>query len=99
MITRINCTLEEAKDADLLLHVIDVTDDRMLPKIKAVEEVLSSLHCEDVPTLYALNKIDLLKKKPKIPRRKAFKEPIFISAITKEGVNKLKTKIAEKLTS
>jgi GTP-binding protein HflX len=99
LIASFEATLMEAKEADILLHVIDATDKRILPKIKAVEEVLANLDCLDIPTIYAFNKIDLLKgKTPKIPKRKAFKDPILISAVTKEGLSELKTRIAEKLS-
>lgn len=52
-------TLEEAKYADLLLHVIDVTSPDMEEKIKVVEKVLSDLDVINTPRINVFNKIDL----------------------------------------
>jgi len=98
LIASFRATLEEATQADVLLHVIDVNDKKILQKIKVVEEVLKDLDCLDLPTLYVFNKIDTLNsKKAKIPRRKAFKNPILVSAKTKEGLPELKDRIADLL--
>ncbi len=53
-------TLEELHDADLLLHVVDVTSPRMEDQIKAVERILFRLNLGEIPTLLVLNKCDRL---------------------------------------
>lgn len=53
-------TLEELHDADLLLHVVDVSNPRMEDQIKIVNKILAQLNLKGVPTLLVLNKTDLL---------------------------------------
>jgi len=99
LISSFLATLEEVKKSSLLLHVIDTTDKKILKKIQVVEKILKDIDCQNIPVLYVFNKIDKLNnKKPTIPRRKAFKNPIFVSAINRTGINELKDRIADKLT-
>lgn len=53
-------TLEELEDADLLLHVIDLSNPRYLEQMTAVEGILASLDLGDKPVLKVFNKIDLV---------------------------------------
>lgn len=53
-------TLEELQSADLLLHVIDISNPRHAEQIGAVENILSDLSLEQIPQVRALNKMDLL---------------------------------------
>lgn len=48
------------QEADILIHVVDVTDPNLALKMEAVEEVLGDLQADDKPTLVALNKVDLI---------------------------------------
>lgn len=74
-------TLEEVKEADLLLHVIDSSSDRYDEYCKTTNEVLKNLGVEDIPVIYVYNKIDKNKYGLIQPR-----EPyVFISA--KEQMN------------
>lgn len=86
-------TLEEALEADLILHVIDTADPEVIEKIKVVEEILKELGCENKQRINVLNKIDLL---PKIPKR-APKNSVLVSAITRRGFEKLSEEIRKKL--
>jgi GTPase len=52
-------TLQEAIDADLLLHVIDGSKHDSEEELRAVNSVLADIDCADKPTIYVLNKIDL----------------------------------------
>ena len=54
-------TLEELHDADLLLHVADVSSPRLEEQIKSVERILRQLHLEQMPVLLVLNKADRLE--------------------------------------
>ncbi len=54
-------TLEELYDADLLLHVVDVSSPRMAEQVRAVGGILERLKMDSVPTLLVLNKCDLLE--------------------------------------
>ncbi|MGH9341842.1 MAG: GTPase HflX [Acidobacteriota bacterium] len=53
-------TLEELDDADLLLHIVDASDERLQSKMEAVDQILRELSLDDIPRLLVLNKIDLL---------------------------------------
>ncbi len=53
-------TLEELHDADLLLHVVDAASPVMEEQIKVVEDILTQLGLQDVPSILVLNKADLL---------------------------------------
>lgn len=51
-------TLEELENADLLLHVIDISNPRHLDQVRAVETILSELNLDNIPTIRVLNKVD-----------------------------------------
>jgi len=87
-------TLEEVQEADLLLHVIDASDDEIENKIKVVEQILEDLGCGDKKQIYVLNKVDLADSKIKLPAKlKGKKNIVKVSAIEKTGLDDLKQKI------
>ncbi|ALC17003.1 GTP-binding protein HflX [Desulfuromonas soudanensis] len=53
-------TLEELEDADLLLHVVDLSNPRFEEQMKSVEKILADLELDRIPTLLVFNKIDLV---------------------------------------
>ena len=53
-----NATLDELMDADIILHVIDISNPRYAQQKKSVEMILKELKVDGVPTLYLFNKID-----------------------------------------
>jgi GTP-binding protein HflX len=55
-------TLEELEDADLLLHVVDISNPRFEQQIKSVEKILSDLNLAEKPVLLAFNKEDLANR-------------------------------------
>ena len=58
LVTAFRATLEELEDADLLLHVIDISNPRFADQIESVERILESLQLEHIPVLKILNKKD-----------------------------------------
>ena len=56
-------TLEELEDADLLLHIIDISNPRYEEQIKSVEKILSDLNLQNTATIRVLNKMDLVGSK------------------------------------
>ncbi|MBC7238132.1 MAG: GTPase HflX, partial [Chloroflexi bacterium] len=60
LVAAFQATLEEVREADIILHIVDVADKNLLPKIAAVEQVLEDLGVRDKPMILALNKIDLI---------------------------------------
>lgn len=53
-------TLEELENADLLLHVVDISNPRHMEQIRTVETILSDLSLDPIPQIRALNKMDLV---------------------------------------
>jgi len=53
-------TLEELEGADLLLHIIDISNPRFKDQIKSVETILLDLNIDDIPLIRVLNKMDLV---------------------------------------
>lgn len=92
-------TLEEVKEADLLLHVADASDPKVFEKINVVEDIISQLECDTKPRMYVFNKIDLLKPENLEIFHETFNEfsPIFVSALTRENLEELLTKITGQL--
>jgi len=98
LIKSFHSTLEETIYADLLIHVIDLNDERFAHKIAVVNEVLASLKAHDKPTVYVFNKIDQLPSTFDFSAiKKEYKRfnPVFISTHTKVGIPELK-KVLEK---
>lgn len=63
LIAAFRATLEELSDADLLLHVIDITHRNAPEQVQTVQGLLSELGVGQAPTILALNKVDLLLSK------------------------------------
>ena len=74
-------TLDEAVEADLLLHVVDVGHPSFHEQIDAVNQVLESIKAHDKPTLTVFNKIDKIEEKAQLEvLRKQYPDSVFISA-------------------
>ena len=61
LVAAFRATLEELAEADLLLHVIDISHANAFEQTRSVEDTLTELGVADRPTLLALNKVDLLR--------------------------------------
>ena len=99
LIKSFQSTLEESIEADLLLHVIDVSDPRFLPKIEVVNEILHQIDALMKPAIYVFNKIDRLPNVDRKQLEAQFKvfHPCFVSTISKEGLEELKQAISNAL--
>jgi len=91
--------LEEVVKANLLLHVIDVSNEQADEQIEAVEQTISELGAAGKPVISVLNKIDLLQGDRMLLRsfENRLGEVVPISAETGEGIEALIDRIAEKL--
>lgn len=98
LVQAFRATLEEASNADLLLHVIDAAADERDRNIEAVAEVLDEIGAGDIPELRIMNKIDVLGLEPRIDRNDCG-EPVavWLSAHSGEGVDLLLQAIAERV--
>ncbi len=61
LVASFKATLEEAVNADLLLHVVDASNAEVLKQIDVVNEVLAEIGCEKKPVLHVLNKVDAVR--------------------------------------
>lgn len=93
LIQAFRSTLEEVKEADILLHVVDTSFEDYMMQIQTTNDVLKSLGVENTPMIYVYNKIDLNKY--------AFIQPqspyVFISAKNQIGLNLLEDEISHLL--
>ena len=87
-------TLEEALEADLILHVCDASSDRAREQSEVTLELLSELGCEDKPILTVFNKCDRLSSADVL---RSDGDAMFISAKTGFGFDALLQKISEML--
>ncbi len=92
-------TLEEVKDADLIVHVVDASDEDPEGQINAVRLVLNDVDAGHVPELIVLNKADIAD--PEIVTNLLRREPhsVVISAKTGEGIDELLLAIEADLPS
>lgn len=92
-------TLEETRDASLLLHVVDASDDTRDQRMGDVEQTLEAIGAEGVPRLEVFNKIDRMGYGPAIERDSAGRPSrVWLSAATGAGMDALMHAIAEALT-
>jgi len=98
LVASFKATLEEARHADLLLHVADVSSPVVNRQIEAVNIVLKELGCDKKPTIMVFNKIDAVKDESVVPLlRTHYRNCVIISAKTHQGMEELKRKIVEML--
>jgi GTP-binding protein HflX len=99
LIASFKATLEEAHQADLLLHVADASNPAVFEQIAAVYTVLEELDIQEKDTLLVLNKCDHPAAAAHIDRlRSRYPRGIEISARTGQGLQKLATEVAAALS-
>lgn len=91
-------TLAEAVESDLLVHLVDGTDDDPAGQIDAVNEVLEEIGAAAVPQILVINKIDAIDGAAANRLRNLFPEAVLIAASTGEGLDALREAIAEALS-
>jgi GTP-binding protein HflX len=108
LVAAFRATLEEIAEADLLLHVIDVSHPQAAAQYEAVNDTLGELEVDTLPTILVLNKIDRLAKGDIVPDTARTRmtqlasgnnSAVPISALTGEGVGALLNKIEELLSA
>jgi GTP-binding protein HflX len=96
LIEAFKATLDEVSDADLVVHVLDVADQRLYQHNQAVQKVLEELGLKDKPVLVALNKADLVIDRSWLEVGKShFPNSILLSAKTGENVEGLLSRLQE----
>lgn len=100
LIESFKATLEEVSEADLLIHVVDLSHARVDDQIEAVENVIKELDAHGKQTLIVFNKIDNLANRELIEiYLRRFPGSVAISAKTGEGVNRLVQALQEALSA
>jgi GTP-binding protein HflX len=64
VVAAFHATLEELKEANVILHVMDISHKNVLEQASVVEGILKQLELEDKPMVQVLNKVDLLSREP-----------------------------------
>jgi GTP-binding protein HflX len=96
LVASFKSTLEEARDADLLLHVVDVTHPRFEEQMAVVRQVLEELKLNDLPILHVFNKVDALQETGLISRLEEAHAPaVFVSASRGMFLDDLRSRILE----
>jgi len=94
IVAAFRATLEEITEADVLVHVVDITHIDASAQAKAVQETLVDIGAGDIPMITAFNKIDLLKDTDgAVTTLDEFSNTFPISAKTGQGINELLTAI------
>ena len=92
-------TLEEVKTADILLHVLDASSEKIREQDEAVYKVLKELKAQDKIIINVLNKIDLVDNPDYMNRlNRDFENPILVSALTGKGMSLLIDEISNLLS-
>jgi GTP-binding protein HflX len=98
LIAAFKSTLQEAREADLILHLIDASDPNRWQRVRQVNSVLKQLDADQVPQIRVYNKIDKLDRQPRVTNnRQGEGRAVWISAVTGEGLELLKDAIAQRL--
>lgn len=97
LVASFRATLMEVQDADLLLHIVDLADERFDYYIGQVNTVLAEIEADKTPQLLIFNKTDLVEDSYVSFVTKAYPEAIFISALKQEHITDLTEKIERQL--
>jgi GTP-binding protein HflX len=101
LVAAFRSTLSEARDADLLLHVVDAADPLRDERIGQVNAVLKEIEAGDIPQMLVFNKIDLLEEHGQ-PRREQPAdgvEKVWVSARAGAGLDLLRAAIAQRFAA
>ena len=100
LVTSFKATLEEARQARLLLHVVDASNPTAVEQMQAVDQVLKELDCGDKPTIMVLNKIDQASPDLLADCRNAAgaRHCVTVSAAQRKGLDELSDAVVEVLT-
>jgi GTP-binding protein HflX len=104
LVEAFEATLQEANEADLLLHVVDCANPMQAEQIAEVERVLAEIGASEIPQVLVFNQIDRLEENQR-PRERRDEvelasgqraERVFVSAATGEGLDALRDLLAER---
>lgn len=100
LVDAFSATLEETRDADLLVHVADASSPERADNIAAVEAVLAEIGADAVPVLHVFNKADRAGKEPHVDRDEQGRPLcVWMSALDGQGMELLHAALAERMAS
>ena len=98
LVVAFHATLEEIAEADLLLHIVDISHPNALGQYQAVLETLKEIDADHIPMITALNKMDQLKDPENAERvLENFPKSVAISALKGTGIDNLLMLVQEEL--
>jgi GTP-binding protein HflX len=108
LIESFKSTLDEVREADILMHVVDVAHPFHDNQIEVVNKTLGEIGAGNIPTILVLNKVDILKAKSnpdpinlvemkRYYKQHGFEKVVFISATSEENIQDLKTVMFEEI--
>jgi len=98
LVAAFRATLEEIEEADLLLHVVDITHPNAVEQAKAVEQTLRELDATDIPMIVGLNKIDRLADAQQAAvLAEQFPQSVPISALKQINLDQLLARVEHEL--
>ena len=98
LVAAFQSTLTEAREATLLLHVVDASDPRRDDHIAQVDSVLEEIGAQEIPQIIVYNKIDRLEMQPRIDRDEEGRaQSVWISAEKRLGMDLLASAVAERI--
>jgi len=99
LIAAFRSTLQEAREADLILHLIDASDPNRWQRVRQVNAVLKELDADRVPQIRVYNKIDKLDRPPRLTNnRDGHGRAVWLSAVTGEGIALLLEAVGKRLS-
>ena len=99
LVASFRSTLEEARHADLLLHIVDASNPEAERQIHAVYEVLNEIGIDCRHVILVLNKVDRIEDQSMVDvLRRHYPETVTISAATGAGIDRLAALVAERLS-
>lgn len=94
LVASFKTTLNVVSDADIILHVVDISNDYFEEHIQVVEQTLKELKCDKKMIVKVFNKVDLLKDKSRLEYvLEKYPEPIIVSASKGINISKLKSRL------
>ena len=98
LVAAFRSTLQEAREADLILHLIDASDPNRWQRVRQVNSVLKQLDADKIPQIRVYNKIDKLDRRPRVANnRHGEGRAVWLSATSGEGIDILLDAIESRL--
>lgn len=93
LIEAFKATLEESAEADVLLHVVDLSSPNMLRQVEVVENLIEEFNWQDKKVIHVFNKVDAAPLERQFQIRQYPR--VFVSALTGQGIEQLKKMMAD----